>query len=95
MSGTFITADQHTEAVFKLRDRIAELEQQLAEAQADAEFYKSRVDKFQQYQSGMRDPERTLVCDILANNAVLPDVTGDRYGMILDKAAIDAARGEE
>ena len=26
MSGTFITADQHTEAVFKLRDRIAELE---------------------------------------------------------------------
>lgn len=28
----------------------------------------------------MRDPERTLVCDILANAALLPDPKGLRYG---------------
>jgi hypothetical protein len=28
----------------------------------------------------MRDPERTLVCDILANGTLLPDPNGERYG---------------
>ena len=28
----------------------------------------------------MRDPERTIVCDILANGALLPDPNRRRYG---------------
>jgi hypothetical protein len=31
-------------------------------------------------QKHMRDPERTLVCDILANGQLLPDPHGKRYG---------------
>jgi hypothetical protein len=31
-------------------------------------------------QKHMRDPERTLVCDILANGQLLPDPKGERYG---------------
>jgi len=31
-------------------------------------------------QKHMRDPERTLVCDILANGQLLPDPNGKRYG---------------
>ena len=30
----------------------------------------------------MRDPERTVVCDILANNQLLPDKNGSRYNGI-------------
>lgn len=40
-----------------------------------------RLDLLQQVQSRMRDPERTLVCDILANGALLPDPHGTRYGI--------------
>lgn len=32
------------------------------------------------FQKKMRDPERTLVCDILANGQLLPDPNGERYG---------------
>lgn len=31
------------------------------------EFYKRRCDELQKVQSKMRDPERQVVCDILAN----------------------------
>jgi hypothetical protein len=33
----------------------------------------------------MRDPERQIVCDILANNSLLPDPSGVRYGQNLVK----------
>lgn len=46
----------------------------------EKEFYKRRCDALQNEQSGMRDPERQIVCDILAN--------GKR------DAAIDAARAQ-
>ncbi|MCA8917258.1 MAG: hypothetical protein KDB90_17840 [Planctomycetes bacterium] len=44
------------------------------------DWYKRRVEMLQQEQTRMRDPERTLVCDILANCALLPDPNGERYG---------------
>jgi|GEM_PF-3501180 len=44
------------------------------------DFYQRRCDLLQQWQSRMRDPERTIVCDILANAQMLPDPTGARYG---------------
>lgn len=47
-------------------DRIADLENSLA-------FYKNRVELLHKWQSKMRDPERTLVCDILANGQIWHD----------------------
>lgn len=37
------------------------------------DWYKQRCDLLQQWQSKMRDPERMIVCDILANGQTLPD----------------------
>ena len=45
---------------------------------SDREFYRKRVDALQKAQSKMRDPERTMVCDILGNG-FLYDPKGDRY----------------
>lgn len=42
-------------------------------------FYKKRCELLQKVQHTMRDPERTLVCDILANGQLLPDPNGIRY----------------
>lgn len=43
-------------------------------------FYKRRCDVLQEWQSKMRDPERTIVCDVLANGCTLPpEHAGDRY----------------
>ena len=44
------------------------------------DFYRQRVELLQTWQQRMRDPERTIVCDILANGQTLPDPNGDRYG---------------
>lgn len=44
------------------------------------EFYKRRCDALQEWQSKMRDPERTIVCDIIANGCTLPpEFAGERY----------------
>ena len=45
------------------------------------EFYRSRCDMLQREQTRMRDPERVMVCDILANGQLLPDPNGVRYGL--------------
>lgn len=61
------------------------LEEQLAEARGTAEFFKKRCDVLQQFQQSMRDPERTLVCDILANGQPMHRSDGkldvQRYAM--------------
>lgn len=48
-------------------------------------FYESRCELLQKVQKYMRDPERQIVCDILANNDLLPDPSGVRYGQDLKK----------
>ncbi len=48
-----------------------------------ARFYESRCELLQKVQKYMRDPERQIVCDILANNSLLPDPSGVRYGQDL------------
>jgi len=45
------------------------------------DFYRSRIVMLSNEQKRMRDPERTLVCDIIANGQLLPDPEGKRYGM--------------
>jgi hypothetical protein len=58
----------------------AEAAKRLSELEHEAAFYKRRVQALQQWQSRMRDPERTVVCDILANGFTLdPPVPRDRY----------------
>lgn len=47
----------------------------------ERQFYIRRFDKLQKEQQRMRDPERTMVCDILANGALLYDPSGTRYGI--------------
>ena len=57
-----------------------------AQAIIDADdFYRNRCELLQKVQKYMRDPERTIVCDILANNSLLPDPSGVRYGQDLLK----------
>jgi hypothetical protein len=48
------------------------------EVKDSLDFYKRRVEALQQWQSNMRDPERTVVCDILANGHTL-EPAGNRY----------------
>ena len=61
-------------------DAMAALEE-LQELRDTAAFYKRRCDALQAWQSSMRDPERTVVCDILANGFTLDQpFAGDRYG---------------
>lgn len=45
-----------------------------------ADWNRRRVDMLSRMQKHMRDPERTLVCDIIANCQLLPDRDGKRYG---------------
>ena len=45
----------------------------------EVKFYKRRVEMLQREQKRMRDPERTLVCDIIANCQLLPDPNEKRY----------------
>ena len=78
-----------TEKLWKLIDKYSSLinEQSiLLEKYANsARFYKSRCELIQKVQKYMRDPERQIVCDILANNSLLPDSSGVRYGKDLKK----------
>lgn len=62
-------------------------EAKLAELARSRDFGKLRLDLLQKMQSRMRDPERTIVCDILANGALLPDPNGERYGRNADDQA--------
>lgn len=55
-------------------------------------WYRARADVLQAVQARMRDPERTMVCDVLANGCLLPDPDGVRYGL---KRAALTALGEE
>lgn len=54
----------------------------IAKSESSRTFYKRRCDELQKAQSAMRDPERTMVCDILANGQLLKgSAAGDRYSV--------------
>lgn len=73
-------------------DTLAALEE-LKELRNTAAFYKRRCDALQAWQSSMRDPERTVVCDILANGFTLDQpFAGDRYGGLRPNVAIKPRR---
>jgi hypothetical protein len=62
------------------QERAETAERLLAEARARIRWHERRADLLQKVQRTMREPERTLVCDILANGSLLPDPSGKRYG---------------
>ena len=50
------------------RDKmIQELQTEYKDLQHSLDSYKKRCELIQKYQSKMRDPERKIICDILAN----------------------------
>jgi len=57
-------------------DDVQDLKEQLAKALDSRDWYKHRCNNLQAAQKNMRDPERTMVCDILANGALLHDGSG-------------------
>lgn len=78
----------HTQ--FGLRERLREalgdrkLEpevlRELERLEFQVSFYRSRCEALQSWQSSLRDPERMIVCDILANGfALARESAGDRY----------------
>lgn len=53
---------------------------ELEEARDSVAFYQRRVELLQHWQPKMRDPERTIACDIIANGQTLPpEHAGNRY----------------
>jgi hypothetical protein len=71
--------------------KIEDLIQERDDARASLDFYKRRADALQQWQSKMRDPERTIVCDILANGCTL-EPAGDRYTPPTAQPAVQEGR---
>lgn len=68
------------EATPQWRAAMRVLLEELERRQFEADFYRRRCEALQEWQSRMRDPERTVVCDILANRFTLPPANaGDRY----------------
>ena len=66
--------------IHSLLDRLEEAEKERDEVLESKKWYQRRCELMQEQQSKMRDPERTIVCDILANGVLLhADFAGDRY----------------
>ena len=56
-------------------------EARAAALELEAERPRKKLELLQKWQSKMRDPERTIVCDILANGQMMADPNGTRYGI--------------
>lgn len=76
-----------------------ELTKRLRKALFAQEFYRRRCDLLQSWQSTMRDPERTIVCDILANGQILEGPDGlpnaARYGQLALQWQADRQQEED
>jgi len=80
-------AKRWCESIGKMSDgeivcKLADLMAGKAEAERRLARIRERVEMLACEQTRMRDPERTLVCDILANGQLLPDPKGTRYGPV-------------
>ncbi len=64
-------------------DYVEKLEKENKDLKFSRDFYRERCELLEKVQKYMRDPERQIVCDILANNNLLPDPEGKRYGQDL------------
>ena len=72
-------AKQITAAIYAAVEMIERLE----DAEKSAEWHKRRWMALQMHQTKMREPERTIVCDILANGDLMHQtVAGNRYSVM-------------
>ena len=70
------TTKEITEAI----DAAVEMIERLEDAESSVAWHQRRWMALQMHQAKMREPERTMVCDILANGELMhPTVAGDRY----------------
>ena len=61
-------------------DAPIEMIERLKAAESSVAWHQRRFMALQMHQKKMREPERTMVCDILANGELMhPTVAGDRY----------------
>ena len=75
---TQLDPKQITEAI----DAAIEMIERLELAESSVAWHRRRWMALQMHQTKMREPERTMVCDILANGELLhPTVAGDRYAV--------------
>ena len=63
-------------------DAAIEMIERLELAESSVAWHRRRWMALQTHQAKMREPERTMVCDILANGELMhPTVAGDRYAV--------------
>ena len=63
-------------------DAAVEMIERLEAAESSVAWHQRRFMALQMHQKKMREPERTIVCDILANGELMhPTVAGDRYAV--------------
>lgn len=70
----------HTRQINEAIDAAVEMIERLELAESSVAWHRRRWMALQMHQAKMRDPERTMVCDIIANGELMhPTVAGDRY----------------
>ena len=63
-------------------DAAVEMIERLEAAESSVVWHRRRWMALQMHQMKIREPERTMVCDILANGELMhPTVAGDRYAI--------------
>ena len=71
-------------------DAAVEMIERLEAAESSVAWHRRRWMALQMHKTKMREPERTMVCDILANGELMhPTVAGDRYST---KDALEESR---
>ena len=61
-------------------DAAVEMIERLELAESSVAWHRRRWMALQMHQTKMREPERTMVCDIIANGELMhPTIAGDRY----------------
>ena len=64
-------------------DAAVEMIDRLEAAESSAAWHQRRWMALQMHQTKMREPERTMVCDIIANGELMhPTVAGNRYSVM-------------
>ena len=63
-------------------DAAVEMIKRLELAESSVAWHRRRWMALQMHQTKMREPERTMVCDIIANGELMhPTIAGDRYAI--------------
>ena len=78
--GDETTAQPDSREISEAIDAAVEMIERLEAAESAAAWHQRRWMALQMHQTKMREPERTMVCDVLANGELMhPTVAGDRY----------------